>query len=41
MEWSFFIEAKSFLFLVKEDEVLRLEERKKGFAGVVILKAKH
>jgi len=36
MEWHFFVEAKSFLFSVKEDVVVvRLEER--GFAGVVSL----
>ncbi len=38
MEWCFFVEAKSFLFSVKEDVVVvRLEERRKGFAGVVSL----
>jgi hypothetical protein len=38
MEWRFFIEVKSFLFSVKEDVVVvRLEERRKGFAGVVSL----
>jgi hypothetical protein len=36
MEWRFFVEAKSFLFSMKEDEaVVRLEERRKGFAGVL------
>jgi hypothetical protein len=35
MEWRFFVEVKSFLFSVKEDvAVVRLEERRKGFAGV-------
>jgi hypothetical protein len=38
MEWHFFVEAKSFLFSVTEDvAVVRLEERRKGFAGVVSL----
>jgi hypothetical protein len=38
MEWCFFVEAKSFLFSVKEDVVVvQLEERRKGFAGVVSL----
>lgn len=38
MDRRFFVEAMSFLFSVKEDEELvRLEERRKGFAGVVIL----
>jgi hypothetical protein len=38
MEWRFFVEAKSFLFLVEEDvAMVQLEEISKGFAGVVSL----
>lgn len=38
MEWRFFVESKSFLFSVKEnDAVVRLEKRQKCFAGVVSL----
>jgi hypothetical protein len=38
MEWRLFVEAKYFLFSMKEDvAVLWLEERRKGFAGVVSL----
>jgi hypothetical protein len=38
MEWRFFVEAKSFVLSVREGEpVVRLEERRKGFAGSVIL----
>jgi hypothetical protein len=38
LERRFFVEAKTFLFLVEEGKfVLRMEERKKGFLGVVLL----
>jgi hypothetical protein len=36
MEWRFFVDAKFFLFLVEEDVVVRLEERRKVFASVVL-----
>jgi hypothetical protein len=38
IERRFFVEAKSFVFSVKEGEaVVRLEERRRGFAGLVAL----
>jgi predicted DNA-binding transcriptional regulator AlpA len=38
MESSFFVEAKSFLFLVaKRSEVLRVVEKRKGFSGTMLL----
>jgi hypothetical protein len=38
MEWRFFVEAKSFAFSVEEGgSVLRLEERRRGFTGVLYL----
>jgi hypothetical protein len=38
MEWRFFVEAKTFVFSMKEvDVVVWLEERRKGFTRVVLL----
>jgi hypothetical protein len=38
LERRFFLEAKTFLFSVEEvKSVLRMEERRKGFLGVVLL----
>jgi hypothetical protein len=38
MERRFFVEAKTFLFSIEEGKyVLRMEERRKGFSGVVLL----
>jgi hypothetical protein len=38
MESHFFVEAKSFSFWVEKDKLgLRVEERRKGFDGVVSL----
>jgi hypothetical protein len=38
LERRFFVEAKTFLFSMEEGKfVLRMEERRKGFLGVVLL----